>query len=205
MRSAATSRKVEIVRRAAEIFDSKGVAETSIEDIAVSIGIRREAVYHYFRDKGEILCDIIRPQSEALLRGMERLMTLDLSPRVRLTLAISAHLERFNPHYIEMTVAFRELYGRSSTPGLIELRRVWKSYEQLWIDLVVEGQKAGEFDETQNAKMAAFGILGMCNWASSWYRPGGDMPIEKLIESFTAIAMGGIASRTNSCRDCNSP
>lgn len=195
MRSAGAGRKVEIVRRAAEIFDTKGVAETSIEDIAVAIGVRREAVYHYFRDKGEILCDIIRPQSEALLRGMERLMVLQIPARARLSLAIAAHLERFNPHYIEMTVAFRELYGRSSTPGMVELRRVWKSYEQLWVDLIAEGQGAGEFDRGQDAKMAAFGILGMCNWASSWYRPGGDTPIDRLIESFTAIAMGGIASR----------
>ncbi len=180
------------MRRAAEIFEGKGVADTSLEDIATAIGLRREAVYHYYRDKGEILCDIIRPQSEALLRGMERLMLLDASPKARLALAIAGHLERFNPHYIEMTVAFRELYGRSSTPGLVQLRRVWKSYEQLWVDLVVQGQHAGEFDPAQDAKMAAFGILGMCNWASSWYRPDGNAPIEALIRSFTAIAMGGI-------------
>lgn len=193
MRSAAAAdRRVEIIRRAAEIFDSKGVAETSLQDIAAAIGVRREAVYYYFRDKGEILCDIIRPQSEALLRGMEQLMALDVAPKVRLGLAISGHLERFNPHYIEMTVAFRELYGRSAMPGLVQLRRVWKSYEQLWVDLIAEGQRTGDFDPAQDPKMAAFGILGMCNWASSWYRPDGDAPIEKLIESFTAIAMGGL-------------
>ena len=193
MRSAAAAdRRVEIIRRAAEIFDSKGVAETSLQDIATAIGVRREAVYYYFRDKGEILCDIIRPQSEALLRGMEQLMALDVSPKVRLGLAISGHLERFNPHYIEMTVAFRELYGRSAMPGLVQLRRVWKSYEQRWVDLIAEGQRTGDFDPAQDPKMAAFGILGMCNWASNWYRPEGDAPIEKLIESFTAIALGGL-------------
>lgn len=155
--------------------------------------MRREAVYHYFRGKGEILCDIIRPQSEALLRGMERLMALDVPPQTRLALAISAHLERFNPHYIEMTVAFRELNGRSQLPGLVQLRQVWKAYEELWVALIAEGQRSGAFDPAQDAKLAAFGILGMCNWASSWYRPDGGAPIETLIASFTAIALGGIA------------
>jgi len=199
MRSpAAADRRMEIVRRAAEIFSSKGVADTSLQDIAAAIGVRREAVYYYFRDKSEILCDVIRPQSEALLRGMERLMALDLTPKARLALAISAHLERFNPHYIEMTVAFRELSGRGGSPDLADLRRVWKSYEQLWIDLIVEGQSAGEFDPRQEPKMAAFGILGMCNWASNWYRPDGDAPLERLIESFTAIAMGGLVAKPGS-------
>lgn len=192
-----SSRRNEIVRRAAEIFEGKGVADTSLEDIATAIGVRREAMYYYFRDKGEILCDIIRPQSEALLMEMEKLMAADVPAKKRLALAISAHLARFNPHYIEMTVAFRELYGRSSTPGLVELRRVWKSYEQLWVDLVKQGQTSGEFDCALDAKMAAFGILGMCNWASSWYRPDGDAPIEALIRSFTAIAMGGIGRHSS--------
>lgn len=186
-------RRAEIVRRAAEIFDRQGVSRTSLEDIAAAVGVKREAVYYYYRDKSEILCEIIRPHSNALLRGMERLNALGLAPTARLALAISSHLERFNPTYVEMTVALRELSGSNPAPGMVELRRVWKEYEQCWVELVRQGQAAGEFDGDQNPKLMAFAVLGMCNAVSGWYRPEGGITMEELVRSYTAIALGGVA------------
>ncbi len=186
-------RRAEIVRRAAEIFDRQGVSRTSLEDIALAVGVKREAVYYYYRDKSEILCEIIRPHSDALLRGMERLNTLDVAPKARLALAISSHLERFNPTYVEMTVALRELSGSNPAPGIVELRRVWKEYEQHWVELFKAGQLAGEFDATQNPKLMAFAVLGMCNAVSGWYRPEGGIPMDELVRSYTSIALGGVA------------
>jgi AcrR family transcriptional regulator len=186
-------RRAEIVRRAAEIFDRQGVSRTSLENIAAAIGVKREAVYYYYRDKSEILCEIIRPHSEALLRGMERFNALGLSATARLSLAISGHLERFNPTYVEMTVALRELSGSNPAPGIVELRRVWKEYEQHWIELFRQGQAAGEFDDAQNPKLMAFAVLGMCNAVSGWYRPDGGIAMDELVRSYTAIALGGVA------------
>ena len=186
-------RRAEIVRRAAQIFDRQGVSRTSLENIAAAVGIKREAVYYYYRDKSEILCEIIRPHSDALLRGMERFNALGLSATARLSLAISGHLERFNPTYIEMTVALRELSGSNPAPGIVELRRVWKEYEQHWVELFRQGQAAGEFDAAQNPKLMAFAVLGMCNAVSGWYRPDGGIAMEELVRSYTAIALGGVA------------
>ncbi|MFT8244751.1 TetR family transcriptional regulator [Roseomonas sp. BN140053] len=185
-------RRGEILRRAAEIFGRQGVAHTSLEDIAAAVGLRREAVYYYYRDKTEILCDVIRPQSEALLHGMERLMALDAPAAARLALAIGSHLERFNPNYLEMSVAFRELSGQDPAPGLMELRRVWKRYEQHWVELVRQGQATGEFDPAHEPKMAAFAILGMCNGVSGWYRPDGGVAMADLVRSYTTLALGGL-------------
>jgi AcrR family transcriptional regulator len=191
-------RRAEIVRRAAEIFDRQGVSRTSLENIASAIGVKREAVYYYYRDKSEILCEIIRPHSEALLRGMERFNALGLSATARLSLAISSHLERFNPTYVEMTVALRELSGSNPAPGIVELRRVWKAYEQHWIELFRQGQAAGEFDAAQNPRLMAFAVLGMCNAVSGWYRPDGGIAMDELVRSYTAIALGGVARPRNS-------
>jgi AcrR family transcriptional regulator len=185
-------RRAEIVRCAAEIFDRQGVSRTSLGDIAATVGIKREAVYYYYRDKTEILCEIIRPHSDALLRGMERLALLELEPKSRLALAISNHLERFNPTYVEMTVALRELSGSNPAPGIVELRKVWKQYEQHWIELFRQGQASGEFMSQQSPKLMAFAILGMCNAVSGWYRPNGGITMDELVRSYTAIALGGV-------------
>ena len=43
--------------------------------------------------------------------------------------------------------------------------------------------------------MAAFGILGMCNWVSNWYRPGGSVSLADLTRGYTALALGGLAAK----------
>jgi hypothetical protein len=76
---------------------------------------------------------------------------------------------------------------------LQELRRAWRDYSELWVDLVREGQARGEFDATLDPKMTAFGLLGMCNWMSRWYQPGKGVTIPELIDTFFRIGAHGIA------------
>lgn len=182
------------MRRAAEIFGRQGFASTSLEDIATASGVRREALYYYFRDKTEILYDIIRPPSEGILRGMERLRASGVPPREQLAAAIGNHLESFNSGFIEMTVIARELKDRNAMPRLAEIHKIWKTYERHWVDLIRFGQAEGAFDAKQDPKMAAYGILGMCNWVSHWYRPGGSVSLSDLIRDYTSLALGGLAS-----------
>src|SRR5258708_24440035 len=49
---------------AARMFDRKGYAQTGIADIAQELGLGRSAVYHYFRNKEEILAGLV--EAEAL-------------------------------------------------------------------------------------------------------------------------------------------
>src|SRR5204863_3843880 len=48
-------RRAEIMRRSAELFESKGYYETSVGDIAEHVGVSKPTIYHYFSSKEEIL------------------------------------------------------------------------------------------------------------------------------------------------------
>src|SRR5213592_3878027 len=54
----------ELIDIAAKMFDSKGFAQTGMGDIARELGLGRSAVYHYFRNKEEILAALV--EAEAL-------------------------------------------------------------------------------------------------------------------------------------------
>ena len=53
---------------------ARGYPNTSLDDIARAVGIRREGIYYYFKNRAEILLNIIEPQSEALIAGMREIM-----------------------------------------------------------------------------------------------------------------------------------
>ena len=186
------SRRQDILRRAAEVFERKGVADTSMEDIARAVGIKREGVYYYFKSRGDILVEIILPQSVSLHRNLERICDSRMGSENKLHAAIQNHLDAFNPAYLEMSVALRESHFTSSDAKLSEIRKIWDSYGELWTRLVTEGRDSGEFRADLDPKMVAFGLLGMCNWVSRWYDPDKSVSIAEIVETYFALATGGL-------------
>lgn len=190
------SRRIQILRRATEVFERQGVSRTSIEDIANAVGIKREGIYYYFKSRGEILLKIILPQSTSLVMALKAIIGSNMSGPEKLEAAIRSHLDRFNPNYLEMTVALREDHFIEDEAKAAELRNVWNDYTRLWIQLIAEGQEAGMFKPGLDPKMVANGILGMCNWMSRWYDPAKSMPVESIMEIFFTMVAHGIVAPT---------
>ena len=188
-------RRSEILRRATEVFERQGVRQTSVEDIAKAVGIKREAIYYYFKGRREILIEIILPQSHALLVNLRNIVQSNRPFSAKLHDAIASHLQSFNPSYLEMTVALREDHFFDSEIKFAELRRVWNEYSNMWTRLIKEGQEAGEFRPGPKPKLIAFAILGMCNWLSRWFDPNKEISIEEIIETYFGFAFEGLAYR----------
>jgi AcrR family transcriptional regulator len=191
------SRRIEILRRATELFERQGVSHTSIEDIAKAVGIKREGIYYYFNSRPDILLAIIGPQSKTLLLGLRNILRTDMSSREKLRAAFENHLNSFNPTYLEMTIALREHHFFKDTEKLDELRAMWKEYGELFTEMIGEGQARGEFRPQLNAKMIAFGILGMCNWMARWFDPAGEVSVEEVVESYFSMTVDGLLSGTS--------
>jgi AcrR family transcriptional regulator len=188
------SRRIQILRRATEVFERQGVNRTSIEDIANAVGIKREAIYYYFKSRADILLRIILPQSTSLVTALDLILGSNLSAPEKLEAAIRAHLDRFNPSYLEMSVALREDHFLEDEGKAAELRNVWNEYTRLWTRLIVEGQEQGMFNPALDAKIVANGILGMCNWMSRWYDPAKSKPVEEIMDIFTTMVSHGIVT-----------
>lgn len=89
---ASTNPRKELVREqlidiAANMFDKKGYAQTGMGDIAQAIGLGRSAVYHYFRNKEEILAALV--EAEALTPSHQLQELIDDT-----TLTAAARLKR---------------------------------------------------------------------------------------------------------------
>jgi TetR/AcrR family transcriptional regulator, cholesterol catabolism regulator len=186
-------RREEILRKATELFDRQGYANTSLDDIARAVGIAREGIYYYFKNRAEILLHIIEPRSLALIHGLSAIMAApDKSFAAKLHDAVRNHLEQFDLHCLEMTVSLRDGHLEDARAVRAVMARIWKEYEALWTRLIAEGQRAGEFRAMGDPKMLAFGILGMCNWLARWYDPKKGVPISALVESYTGMVGRGL-------------
>lgn len=188
-------RREDILRKALELFDRQGYANTSLDDIARAVGIAREGIYYYFKNRAEILLHIIEPRSLALIDGLKRIVTAANGDfAAKLHDAVRNHLEQFDLHCLEMTVSLRDGHLEDARQVRASMARIWKEYEALWTRLVAEGQRAGAFKPMGDPKMLAFGILGMCNWLARWYDPKKGVPISELVESYSQLVGQGLVA-----------
>jgi AcrR family transcriptional regulator len=188
-------RREAILRTAVDLFDRHGYVNTSLDDVARAVGIRREALYYYYRSRAEVLLAIIGPQTEALVEGMKAVMEGGASAPEKLELAIRNHLKRFDRHCLEMTISLRDGIMGASPEVRSAMQRVWKDYERMWTALVEQGQRDGSFVVLGEPKMVAFGILGMCNWLSRWYNPRKHASVDELIRTYFLMLTQGLLPR----------
>ncbi len=199
--SKSSLRRDAILRCATGLFDQRGYSNTSLDDIAQAVGVKREALYYYYRNRSEILLAIIKPQSAALIDGLDAIVAAPAASREKLQQAIDNHLRRFDRHCLEMTIGLRDGLLDASEPVQKSMKRIWKKYEGLWIRLVAEGQDSGEFDRIGDPKMIAFGILGMCNWLARWYNPKKQVSIDEIIRTYTKLIGRGLLAGSRSGND----
>ncbi len=62
-----------VVAAAAEMFE-RGVARTSLDEVKAAAGVSSSQLYHYFRDKHELVLAVIEHQTQAILDGQRPLL-----------------------------------------------------------------------------------------------------------------------------------
>lgn len=196
-RSKSARRRDDILAAATRLFDAKGYVNTSLDDIAKDVGIRREGLYYYFRNRSEILLNIIEPQSQALIDGLAGIASNDaLAPRQKLEAAIRNHLERFDRYCLEMTVSLRDGFLDDVAETRDRMNDIWRRYESLWEQIIRHGMEAGALRPIGDAKMVAFGVLGMCNWLARWYDPAGPTSVDDLCKTYASLVCDGLVQTT---------
>lgn len=192
-RPKAVKRREEIIAAATRLFDGQGYVNTSLDDIAKAIGIKREGLYYYFRNRAEILLSIIEPQSKALISGLEKIADdVDLDARGKLEAAIRNHLVRFDRYCLEMTVSLRDGFLEDAGATRERMNDIWRRYETLWERIIAEGIASGHYRRIGEPKMIAFGVLGMCNWLARWYDPDGPTSVDDLCRTYAALVTDGL-------------
>lgn len=187
-------RRAEILNSAMELINEQSFPQISITDIANRIGIKREGVYYYYKNRYEILLAIVKPTAEDLISNLESILRRDIPAERKLELAIDNHLVRFERAHLETRITLQDNYFQENEDLMREMRPIWAAYGDLWVQLVQEGQATGVFRNDINVKVAAFGILGMCNWVSRWYHPQQAVNVKELVDSYVKLSLFGLAA-----------
>lgn len=175
-----------ILRTAAEIFAEKGYHQASIRDIARATRVSLSGLYYYFQSKEELLFFVQDHAFGTLLDNLERLLEGVEDPHRRLRLLIENHLRFFVANMAEMKVLSHEadsLTGEFRTRVNAMKRQLTETAMQILRDL----SPAKDLD----LRVSTFALFGMMNWLYNWYRPGRDVPVDRLADEMSRLFLGG--------------
>jgi AcrR family transcriptional regulator len=186
----------EILRAAARLFQQQGYDATSMNDVAAALKLSKGGLYHHFQSKDEILFHIMSHAmeitEERVINVVRRIEGSSLEgTEERLRTLIRLHIEIvLSPEDREITVMLHE--NHPLPPALrrkINGRK--KDYLHFAENLIADVQRKRNSPSPVTPRAAAFALVGMINWIYQWYKPGGPLTGDALVQQYTDIFFHG--------------
>jgi AcrR family transcriptional regulator len=181
-----------ILRTAVELFLQKGYARTALNDIAEDLKITKPALYHYFRNKEEILLECYRWGCLLIRESLDEIAGHRGSGLDKLSAFIRSYIGIIAIDFGRAVIRLDD--GELSGEAGAEIRRYKREIDRRLRSLLQEGMEDGSIARA-DPKLAAFALAGALNWICIWYRPGGALSAEEIAESFVAILTEGLRNR----------
>jgi TetR/AcrR family fatty acid metabolism transcriptional regulator len=157
-------KRARILEAAIHVFARHGYHGARVSDIAREAGIAYGLVYHYFRNKEEILASVFEERWSAFVRVVEAIAAGSKSSHEKLEAVASIILNAFRvrPDWVKVLVLEIQRSSRFADPERI--RAVGRLFEQV-ARIVRAGQEAGELRRDVDPQVACFVFLGALDLA----------------------------------------
>ena len=182
-----------ILARAAELFASQGYTATSMNDIAAACGTSKAGLYHYYRDKRELLFQITVGHVARLEQFVAEVLgdahggSAETRLRALILRFVREYANAQNEHRV-LTEDVRFLEEAERAQVQAAQRRVVAAFADA-IAGVRPNLARNELD-----RPLAMLLFGMINWMFTWLRPDGSLTHEQMAPLVADLFFGGLAA-----------
>ena len=174
-----------IIKVASRLMSQKGYKGASLQEISDLVGIHKTTIFHYFKNKEELLLSVLRIAIVDVTGQLELIIEDEkLSPEEKLRKAIFIHLDSMVKHLDNVNVYHSEIrfLSNKNRRKYIETRKYYASCFEQIINEMKESDK--RYFNGLDAKIVNFAILGMLNWVAKWFKKSGPFSIEDIADIF---------------------
>jgi AcrR family transcriptional regulator len=181
--------KALIQNAAATLFAKEGFHNTSMSELASFCNISKPLLYHYYKDKEEILFNIASDYMGELL-SLTKAPKLDgLKGEVRLRALIADFMKQYEhaqAQHIVLTQDVKFLSAERHDEIIFKQREVVKQFNNVICEMCPElsGRKLD--------KPITMVLFGMINWTFTWLRSDGQLSYEQMGRLATDLFISGV-------------
>jgi AcrR family transcriptional regulator len=182
-----TLKRQRILEEARRLFFSLGYHRTTMEAIADAVDMGKPFLYRHFRNKLDLLVELYDEAIALSEAALERALADRTDSRET--------IRRFVRNYAQVVVNQREIvaifFRENVNVPESELERIdehKRAFDRKLAAVIQRGMDEGAF-AVDNARLAAYAVVGMVNWAYQWYREGGRLSPSELGDVFADYAL----------------
>lgn len=159
-----TSARRRILQSALRQFADAGYAATSVADIAAAAGVTKPALYYHFGSKAGLYQSIVDFAHDERYRLMQEAVTSGKTVREKLVAVLAVLFAFLGRNREVMRIAFATAFAApGEVPGEVNyLPKCERNFEFVH-DLIRQGQRDGELDDTFSSLELTHGIYGLMN------------------------------------------
>lgn len=180
-----------ILANAAQLFAQRGYSGTSMNDVAEACGVSKPTLYHYVRDKKDLLAHIAQDHVQRLEALVDEVAQDELAPEQRLRRLIERFVHAYagaqNEHRV-LTEDVRFLDAQDQQRVLDGQRRVVAAFADA-VAAVRPAAAAARMD-----KPLTMLLFGMINWMFTWLKPQGPLTHADMAPVVSDLFFGGLAA-----------
>jgi AcrR family transcriptional regulator len=188
-----SSTKETIIEAAIELFGSQGYDGTGVQQIVDMASVTKGAFYYNFESKMDLLRYIHDRFLDHMLRVIDRIVEENRSPADALKALVRGILLTVAQYQAEVAIFIRE--GRFLEGKIFEdVRSKRDKFTGKLVEILRKGAEQGELRDLGDPQALAFGIVGLCSWPYSWYKPE-DGPMDRIADIYTELIIDGLIAR----------
>jgi AcrR family transcriptional regulator len=178
-----------ILERAAGLFARGGYPGTSMNQVAEACGLSKATLYHYFRDKYELLVNIAEGHVTRLRAIVDEALAEESTSEGRMRALVRRLVEEYasaqNEHRV-LTEDVKFLQPEDRERILGKEREVVAAFAQ-----VVSALRP-DLKEAAMSKPLTMLLFGMVNWMFTWMKPEGRLAYEDMAPVVADLFLGGL-------------
>ncbi len=176
---------------AIELFYKKGYSGTSIRDVGRKAVMSNSLLYHYFKNKEEMLFQVISSTSQDLIDVLREIDQRVMNPFECLKEMLYEHVVGFGlKRKKESKIVVEEhvwLTGKRKEAVANYERQIYDIYFKKLQQVAATGQL-----NDLNITVITFSIFGMINWFYKWYKEGGRLSPPDVANTLLELLLHGI-------------
>ncbi|HET9024192.1 MAG TPA: TetR/AcrR family transcriptional regulator [Burkholderiaceae bacterium] len=174
---------------AARLFAEKGYASASIAELARACGISKALMYHYYRDKEDLLADVAMSYVDRLASLVDDVAARRLPPAAHLRRLVEVFMAEYEHSAERHRVLVQDVkYLERAHRGrvLARQRKVVDGFAAVIAQLAPEATRA------ELAKPLTMILFGMINWTFTWLKDRGPLSYSDMAPIVADLFLGGI-------------
>jgi AcrR family transcriptional regulator len=186
------AKKERIAQAATDIFLKKGYKNTSLQDIALAVGITKAGIYHYFKEKEEILYFILASYDTANTEAFKSIRVKfedsELDPQNALKMIIRAYAKLSSNKQNINLLGLRE---RDQLTGK-NRENYRKIHQGIFGSIKKDIGRIPNLKTSLDLNTMVFMIISMSAWFGYWIKADGKLTLEEAIEQSIDIICHGV-------------